>query len=78
MMVIKFVRLRWVAGCAWGRELVLQLGRILNRTRGSIPLQVTLVGESRLYSYKDFFFESNKNWKFDIRNPCTYLFKFEN
>jgi hypothetical protein len=55
MMVIKFVRLRWVAGCAWGRELVLQLGRILNRTRVQFLYKLFWLG-SLGYTLIRFFF----------------------
>ncbi len=49
----------------WGRELVLQLGRVLDITRVQ-------------FSTSYFGLGVNKNWKFDIHKPCTYLFNFEN
>jgi hypothetical protein len=45
LMVINFVGLGWVCvGCGWGRELVLQLGKVLHRIGVQFPNKLVCFG----------------------------------
>jgi hypothetical protein len=61
-----------------GREIVLQLGRVLDRTRVQFLYKLLWFGSLGYFLIRFFFLQRNKNWKFHIHNPCTYIFNFEN